>query len=38
MFESDDMKQFFGKCSSAGNSDFKKALEITEIQSFPKEI
>ena len=24
MFESDDMKQFFGKCSSAGNSDFKK--------------
>ena len=28
MFESDDMKQFFGKCSSAGNSDFKKALSV----------
>ena len=28
MFESDDMKQFFGKCNSAGNSDFKKALSV----------
>lgn len=28
MFESDDMKQFFGKCSSAGNGDFKKALSV----------
>ncbi|MGN1480752.1 HK97 gp10 family phage protein [Porcipelethomonas sp.] len=26
MIESDDMKNFFSKCSSAGNGDFKRAL------------
>lgn len=28
MFESDELKQFFGKCSTAGNGDFKKALSV----------
>lgn len=28
MFESGELKQFFGKCSTAGNGDFKKALSV----------